>query len=44
VREHLDLSGGQRCARMLSVDLVLRFLTWNTSCPARTVVVAEYSN
>ena len=27
MREHLDLSGGQRCARMLSVDLVLRYLS-----------------
>jgi hypothetical protein len=26
VREHLDLSGGQRCTRMLSVDLVLHYL------------------
>ena len=26
VREQLDLSGGQRCARMLSIGLVLRYL------------------
>jgi hypothetical protein len=35
----MDLSGGQRCARMLSVDLVLRYL--NTLC--RGILVAPFA-